>query len=106
MAIILWLLMAILWVYLPKYSTTVLGVAKGRLAYTTHFFLKTASYISCGMLNSLFLNSVTYFALNTLLMDFTLNKYLLLFFAFFHFPALLNPPPGTIQCKCGCKLKF
>src|SRR5690554_893357 len=99
MAIILWLLMAILWVYLPKYSTTVLGVAKGRLAYTAHFFLKTASYISCGMLNSLFLNSVTYFALNTLLIDFTGKRNFSLFFAAFYLPDLLKPPPGTMQCK-------
>src|SRR5680860_626318 len=45
-------------------------------------------------------------ALKTLLIAFTGNRYLPLLLAYFHFPLAVTPPPGTIQCKCGCKLRF
>src|SRR5665647_2697634 len=97
--------MAILWVYLPRYSITLLGPLKGRLANTTQSFLynsfTSSLFISAGNLS---LSNAINLPLKTLLMAFTENKYLPLVFAVFHFPCLVSPPPGTMQCKCGCKL--
>lgn len=35
-----------------------------------------------------------------------LNRYFPLFLAGFHLPDLPTPPPGTIQCRCGCRPRF
>src|SRR5688500_9227589 len=39
-----------------------------------------------------------------MLMAFTLNKYLPLLFAIFQLPDFVSPPPGTMQCRCGCRV--
>jgi hypothetical protein len=44
-----WLEIAILWVYLPRYSITCFGPKKGRLAYTTQFLDITALAMVCGI---------------------------------------------------------
>ena len=99
------LLMATLCVYRPRYSITCLGPPNGRLAYTTQFLMNK---LSSKFLSSIFcaLKHCTYFALNTLLIAFTENKYLLLRNCFCHWPCASTPPPGTMQCRCGCRLKF
>ena len=43
-------------------------------------------------------------ALKTLLNAFTENKNLPSLLMFFHTPFSSTPPPGTMQCTCGCKL--
>src|SRR5215831_10543326 len=52
------------------------------------------------------LNCCTYFALNTLLSTFTAKRYLLLRTCFCHAHFASIPPPGTMQCKCGCNDRF
>src|SRR5680860_599701 len=97
--------MAILLVYLPKYSTTYSGFAKGRLQYTTQSLANRLSLNPCGRVNSLRTCS-TKRALKTLLIAVAGNRYLPLLLAYFHFPLAETPPPGTMQCRCGCRLRF
>src|SRR3970040_270787 len=96
--------MAILWVYLPKYSTTYFGLPNGFLAKTTQGFFHKSCLICWYFIGSFTLSFSQYFALKTFDKAFTGNKNLPSFLMFFHFPSLPTPPPGTIQCKCGCKL--
>src|SRR5690606_3772663 len=97
--------MATLCVYLPKYSMTCLGPPKGLFAYTTQFLEKSLS-VKFWSLIPLALNKATNFARNTLLIAFTEKRYLSVLTFFFHFPCLLIPPLGTMQCRCGCRLRF
>src|SRR5690606_15090261 len=95
-----WLLMATLWVYLPKYSITCFGPPKGRLAYTTQFLVKSFSIKSPSVIPQA-LKEATNFARNTLLSAFTGNRNLSVLTFFLHFPCIVRPPPGTMQCRCG-----
>src|SRR5690606_40490796 len=97
--------MATLWVYLPKYSITCFGPPKGRLAYTTQFLVDKA-FIKAPSPFPEARSRATNFARNTLLSAFTGNKYLSVLTFFLHFPCLVMPPPGTMQCRCGCRLRF
>jgi hypothetical protein len=102
---ILWLLIATLWVYLPRYSMTCLGPPKGRFAYTTHCLVNKLSnsdlsHIPCVR------NSRTYLARKTWLSALTENRNLLDRIFCCHLPLASIPPPGTIQCRCGCRLRF
>ncbi len=51
-----------------------------------------------------FFSCVVNLPLNTLLIAFTLNKYLPCDFAVRHLFCLVKSPPGTMQCRCGCRL--
>ena len=98
--------MAILWVYLPRYSTTCFGPRKGSLAYTTHFRLKSFRATVCGITTPLLRSSFTNFARKTFASALDGNKYLPSLLAVFHFRLNPIPPPGIMQCRCGCKLRF
>src|ERR1044071_4406072 len=105
-----WLLMATLCVYLPRYSITCFGPPKGRLAYTTQSLLYSVfrTFLSTVMLlaSSQFSRASINLCLNTLLIAFTGKRKLPLFFDDFQHPAASNPPPGTIMCTWGCRLRF
>ena len=57
--------MAILWVYLPKYSTTDLGLPKGFLANTTHGFCHNTCRICSYWIGNFALSFSQYLALKT-----------------------------------------
>jgi hypothetical protein len=92
----LWLLMAILWVYLPKYSMTDCALPKGRLAYTTQF-LANKALRTCGSMATSLESAAIYFALKTLLSALTGNRNFPSALMFTQFPCLSTPPPGTMQ---------
>lgn len=104
MLFIRWLLMAILWVYLPKYSTTDFVFPNGFLAKTTQGFFHKSCLICSYFIGSFALSFSQNFALKTFDKAFTGNRNLPLLLLFFHCSSLSTPPPGTMQCKCGCKL--
>ena len=101
MLLILWLLMAILWVYLPRYSTTDFGLPKGFLAKITHGFCHNSCRICSYFMGSFALSFWQYFALNTFDKALTGNKNLPFVGLFCHCPSLPIPPPGTMQCNAG-----
>ena len=94
-----WLLIAILWVYLPKYSTTWGGPKNGCLQYTTQSLPKSFSVRSFPSWGCCFLRPATNRALKTLLSAFTGKRNLPLFFAYFHLPVGVIPHRG--QCNAG-----
>src|SRR5574343_901370 len=98
--------MAILWVYLPRYSTTDFGLPKGLLAKTTQAFCHNSLRICSYCIGSLLFNFSQYWALKTFDKAFTGKRNLPSQRIFFQLPCLSIPPPGTMQCKCGCRDKF
>ena len=93
------------WVYLPKYSITLLGPAKGLLAWATQSLENSPSYKDRRP-SSLSLSSATDLALNTLPGAFTGYRDSLFLPAFVAPPLPSTPTPGTIQCRCGCRDRF
>ena len=87
--------MAILCVYLPSYSTTVLGEAKDRLAYMAHLVWKAFLAI-CYPTAIFFLSSAINISLKTVLRALLGKRYLFLYLQFFHFPEGVIPPPGML----------
>ena len=65
MLLILLLLMAILWVYLPKYSTTDLGLPKGFFANTTHGFCHNSCWVCSYWIGDFALSFSQYLVLKT-----------------------------------------
>ena len=78
--------MATLWVYLPKYSTTVLGDEKGCLAQITQSLRITGVAMEEGICTPDARKAAMYFALQTLLIARVGNKYFPLLFVDFHVP--------------------
>ena len=93
--------MAILCVYLPRYSITCFGPPNGRLAYTTQFLVKRFSINDLSLI-PLCLNRATYFARYTLLSAFAGNKYFPFGVMVLKYPFASTPAPGTMQCRCAC----
>ena len=77
---ILLLLMAILWLYRPKYSTTDFGLPKGFLANTTHGFCHNSGRIYSYWVGDFALSFSQYLALKTF--DKTLTNVSLIFSAY------------------------
>ncbi len=74
MFLIRWLLMAILWVYLPKYSTTDFGLPKGFLANTSHGLCHNSCRICSYFIGSFALSFWQYLALKNFDKAFTVTR--------------------------------
>ena len=105
MLLIRWLLIAIIWVYLPKYSTTDFGLPNGFLANITQDFFHKSCRIYWYWIVNFALSLPQYLALKTFNNALTGNKNLPSALLFFHFPFLLLPRREahhrTEQCNAG-----
>ena len=79
---------------------------KGFLAKTTQGFFHNSCLICSYFIGSFSLSFSQNFALKTFDKAFTGNRNLPSRLLFCHCPFLSTPPPGTMQCKCGCRDKL